>query len=157
MLSRPNFLDNYILLPYRGKLSREKNFREFRGFVAICESFLHEILGRGVILWLQQAIRKVFFPRKSYFPPICESFLLRKFPTIQWWFIEYWQNTELSKPSSCEISSSPLTLLLLLLPMSCNPEGSLQVYSEEGGVSVHHLYEGSTGGGQPGVGEVLHG
>ena len=39
-----------LKLPYSRKLSREKtfegeNFCAFHGFVAICESFLHEILG----------------------------------------------------------------------------------------------------------------
>ena len=37
-----------VAVPYSGKLSREKtfkgeNFRDFRGFVAIRKSFLHEI------------------------------------------------------------------------------------------------------------------
>ena len=36
-------------IPYSGKLSREKNFHKFRGFVAICESSLRKIWGRGVL------------------------------------------------------------------------------------------------------------
>ena len=33
------------MVPYSGKLLREKTFREFWGFVAIRESFLHKIVG----------------------------------------------------------------------------------------------------------------
>ena len=36
-------------IPYSGKLSREKIFHKFRGFVAICESSLRKIWGRGVL------------------------------------------------------------------------------------------------------------
>ena len=49
-------------ITYSGKLLREKTFCEFRGFVAIHEIFLR---------------------KKSYFPPICESFLPQECPTIQ--------------------------------------------------------------------------
>ena len=66
-------------LPYSGKLSREKNFREFRGFV-----FMREIWGRGV-LWhgKSEQSAKVFLA-KIYFSPIRESFLPRKFPAIRY-------------------------------------------------------------------------
>ena len=46
-----------------------ENFHEFRGFIAIFESFLHEIGGCNVFWWQHQQ-------------PIRESFLPRKFPAI---------------------------------------------------------------------------
>ena len=55
-----------------GKLSREI-FCEFRGFLAICESFLHKIWGRGIFWWHKRTTRGSF---------LCENhFLPRKFPT----------------------------------------------------------------------------
>ena len=72
------------------KLSRDENFRKFRGFVAIHKNFLCDILGRG-IFWRHLAsnpqkkcffrdnlifyqFAKFFFPWQSYLPPIRESF-----------------------------------------------------------------------------------
>jgi len=46
------------------------NFHEFQGFVAICESFLHKIWGRGIIWRHQRAICERFLRKKTYFPPI---------------------------------------------------------------------------------------
>ena len=73
----------YLMFQYRsGKLSREKTC-EFRGFVAICKSFLCKIWGHG-ILWRGTSKQLVkVFSVKSYFSPIRESFLPQKFPTIQ--------------------------------------------------------------------------
>ena len=63
-----------------------KNFHEFWGFVAICESLLRKIWGCGVLWWHQQAICERFLHKN--FPSIRESFLLQKFPAI-WWFPLY--------------------------------------------------------------------
>ena len=57
-----------------GKLSREI-FCEFRGFLAICESFLRKIWGQGIFWWHKRATRRSF---------LCENhFLPRKFPTVR--------------------------------------------------------------------------
>ena len=52
--------------------------QEFRGFVAIRESFLNEIWGRGVLGAAKASNLQKFSLRKSYFSPICKSFLPRK-------------------------------------------------------------------------------
>ena len=66
-------------VPYSGKLSKGKNLRKFRSFVAICESFLHEILGRG-ILWhgKNEQSAKVFSAKIHQFTKVfsLESFSL---------------------------------------------------------------------------------
>ena len=75
-----------------------EDFHEFRSFVAIRESFLRKILGRGV-LWHRSNPQK-FSPRKLYFSPIRKSFLPRKFSAARyateycsistWVFHMYW-------------------------------------------------------------------
>ena len=52
LLCRP--ADMHLQLTYSGKLSREKTCREFRGFVAIRESFLREIFRCAVLLAWQK-------------------------------------------------------------------------------------------------------
>ena len=71
----------YFGIPYSGNFRRKKNVCEFCGFVAIRKSFLHEIWGHG-ILWC--GTNEQSAPRKSYFSPICESFLPWKFPAIRY-------------------------------------------------------------------------
>ena len=62
------------LVFFCGKLSREI-FCEFRGFLAICESFLRKIWGQGIFWWHKWATRRSF---------LCENhFLPRKFPTVR--------------------------------------------------------------------------
>ena len=74
---------SYVSILQWEKLSREKTFCEFCGFVAICKSFLCEIWGHG-ILWHGTSEQSVkVFSTKSYFSPICKSFLPQKFPAIQ--------------------------------------------------------------------------
>ena len=75
------------IIPYTGKLSREKTFQEFRSFVAICKSFLCKIWGCGVLWGGKVSNPRKFFLRKSYFSPIRESFRPRKFPAI-WYLCE---------------------------------------------------------------------
>ena len=60
-----------------------ENFSQFRGFVAIRESFLCEIWGRGIFLVAPVSTPRKFSLRKSYLPPIRESFLPPKFPAIR--------------------------------------------------------------------------
>ena len=62
---------NIRMLPYSGKLLREKTFVNF---VAICKSFFREIWGCGVFWWHQRAIRE----------NVCESFLPQKFLTVRY-------------------------------------------------------------------------
>ena len=60
----------------RRKVSREKNF-------AIRKSFPAKIWGAWRPLEQQKRGNpRKFSPRKSYFSPICESFLPRKFPAL---------------------------------------------------------------------------
>ena len=62
-----------------------EKFCKFCGFVAICESFLREILGRGILGGGAKASNpRKFSSRKLYFSPICDSFLLQKFSGIQY-------------------------------------------------------------------------
>ena len=73
--------DNCIPHTIQQNSFEEENFHEFRGFVAICESFLHEIEGMtsfGGDISEQSA--KVF-PAKILFR---ESFLPQKFHTIRY-------------------------------------------------------------------------
>jgi len=67
------------LVPYSEKLLREKTFANF-AVLWLSASFLSEIEGHGV-LWHSKSeqFAKVFYA-KSYFSPICGSFLPRKFP-----------------------------------------------------------------------------
>ena len=67
------------LLLCSGKLSSEK----FREFVAICESFSVKF-GDLALFGSPASNTRKFSLRKSYFPPVCESFLPRKFLTIQY-------------------------------------------------------------------------
>ena len=62
-------------LPYSGKLE-EENFHKFHGFMAICESFIRKIWGRGV-LWHSKSeqsvkvlsMKIVFFTNSHKFSP----------------------------------------------------------------------------------------
>ena len=71
----------------------------FRGFEAIFESFLCKIWGCGVLWQHQWTIHESFLHEN---PPICESFLPQKFPTILYgsvnlkWinFCEFMQNSQ---------------------------------------------------------------
>ena len=57
-----------------------ENFRKFYGFVAIHESFLAKFGGMTSFGAAQVSNLQKFSPRKSYFSPIRESYLPRKFP-----------------------------------------------------------------------------
>ena len=80
------YLQNLVSakIMYSGKFSREKPSR-FCDFTATHESFLHEIVGichtHNVI---SLTFRERFSLQNAPFQPICESFLPRKFPAIQW-------------------------------------------------------------------------
>ena len=68
-------------LPYSGKLLREKNFdRKFRGFVAIHESFLHEIGGMASFSGDTSEQSTKVFSAKFYFHQIAKVFSLDCFP-----------------------------------------------------------------------------
>ena len=54
-----------------------ENHHKFQGFVAVCESFLHKIFGRGIFWHHKQPIH--VFPWNLYFPPIQKSFLPQVF------------------------------------------------------------------------------
>ena len=56
------------------------NFREFRGFVAICESFLHKIWGVASFGMAKASNPRKFSPRKSYFHQFAKVFSLTSFP-----------------------------------------------------------------------------
>ena len=51
-----------------------------------CYCFLSEIWGHGVFGAAKVSNPRKFSPRKSYFSPICESVLPRKFPAV--WYIQ---------------------------------------------------------------------
>ena len=68
------------LLPYSGKLSREKTFHKFCSFVAIRESFLHEIWGVASFGTAKASNPRKFSPRKSYFHQFAKVFSLESFP-----------------------------------------------------------------------------
>ena len=61
-----------------------ENFREFRGFVAIHESFLREIWGMVSFGAAKASNPWKFSLWKTYFSPIHESFLPQKFPAIRY-------------------------------------------------------------------------
>ena len=73
------------MVPYSGKLLREKTFREFWGFVAIRESFLHKIGGVAFFGSDTSEQSTKVSSAKIWFPPKCKSFLPRKLPTIRYW------------------------------------------------------------------------
>ena len=60
------------------------NFCKFCRFVAVCRSFLLKILERGTVGVAKASNLWKFSLRKSYFSPICESFLPRNFSIIQY-------------------------------------------------------------------------
>ena len=60
-----------------------ENFREFRGFVAQCKSFLRKIWGVASFGKKKASSSQKFFPRKLYFSQNRKSFLPRKFPAIR--------------------------------------------------------------------------
>ena len=51
-----------------------ENHQKFRGFVTVCESFLHKIFNRG-IFWHHKRPIHISFPWNLYFPPIHKRFL----------------------------------------------------------------------------------
>ena len=61
-----------------------ENFCKFCSFVAIHKSFLHEIWIMASFGAAKVSNPQKLSPRKSYFSPICESFLPRKFPAIRY-------------------------------------------------------------------------
>ena len=67
------------ILPYSGKLSREKTFANFAVLWLSVKVFSTKL--GGVVSF---GIAKASNPRKSYFSPIRESFLPRKFPAIRY-------------------------------------------------------------------------
>ena len=68
-------------LPYSGKLLREKTFANFAVLWQYTKIFSAKF---GTWHSLAKANNpQKFSPRKSYFSPICESFLPRKFPAIR--------------------------------------------------------------------------
>ena len=72
-----HIMQTLVNVPYSGKLSREKTFMHFT-FVAIRESFHHEIWGHG-ILWLDKSKQSV----KVF---LAKVFSLESFPlySITW-------------------------------------------------------------------------
>ena len=58
------------------------NFRKFRSFVAIHESFLHKIGVVAPLVLQKRAIRESFLHENCIFHQFGESFLPRKFPAI---------------------------------------------------------------------------
>ena len=70
--------DNCIPLTIQQNSFEEENFHKFRGFVAICESFLHEIEGVASLAVTSLSNLQKFSPRKSYFVKVftLESFAL---------------------------------------------------------------------------------
>ena len=81
-----NSLRCYQVL-YSRKLSREKNSREFQGFVAIRESFLCEIWGRIIFGSTSEQSGKVFSAKILF----RESFLPRKFLAMRYSTDIAWQ------------------------------------------------------------------
>ena len=73
-----------FLVPYSGKLSREKIFANFAVLWLFVTVFLHEIWGCGILWHGKVSNLRKFSPQKMYFSLICESFLPRKFSTIQY-------------------------------------------------------------------------
>ena len=61
----------------RGKISR---------FCSYSQKFSPRNLGCGILWRHKPAIGQSFFRENLYFPPICRSFLLQKFPAIQYKF-----------------------------------------------------------------------
>ena len=70
-------------VPYSGKLSREKTFVNFAVLWLFAQVFSAKF---GSMAQQKQTICE-FSLRKSYFSPICESFLPQKFPAIIMVFI----------------------------------------------------------------------
>ena len=60
------------------------NFREFCGFGAICETFSAKFGGVVSFGTVKASNLRKFSLQKSYFSPICESFLPRKFTAIRY-------------------------------------------------------------------------
>ena len=61
-----------------------ENFHKFHGFVAIRKSFLHEIWGVASFGMAKASNPRKFSLRKTYFSPICKSFLPWKFLAIRY-------------------------------------------------------------------------
>ena len=71
------------LLPYSGKLSREKTFTNFAVLEPSTEVFSTKF-GRAVPTMIGFSILRKFSLWNGHFLPICESFLPRKFPATQY-------------------------------------------------------------------------
>ena len=80
---KPNIIPLHILSTSRAKYGKLQGWKllPISRFCGYSQKFSLQNWGLGVFWWYQQAICEFFFPRRSYFPPIRESFLLRKFPT----------------------------------------------------------------------------
>ena len=89
-------------IPYSGKLSREKNFHEFRSVAAIYENFHHKIWGRGIIWQHQRAIRESF---------LCENHIFYQF----------------TKFFSCEVSCCTASIREVWLQVEVGPHHSTTV------------------------------
>ena len=81
------FLGSVHIVLFPGTVKRKtfegENFREFRGFGAIRESFLHEILGVASFATAKASNPRKFSPR-SYFHQLRESCISRNFPAIRY-------------------------------------------------------------------------
>ena len=74
---------NMRLIPYSGKLSREKTFVNFTVLWLYVKLFCAKFEGCG-ILWCSKSEQSTkVFSAKSYCSPIHKSFLPRKFPAIR--------------------------------------------------------------------------
>ena len=73
-------------VPYNGKLLREKTFANFAVLWLFIKFSPWNLGGVGSFSTAQASNLWKFSPQKSYFLPICESFLPRKFPAI--WYPE---------------------------------------------------------------------
>ena len=78
------------LIPYSGKLSREKTFTNFAIFPPSAKVFSTKFQACHTHYATTFNIPQKFSPRNAPFPPIRESFLPRKFPAIRYinlnWF-----------------------------------------------------------------------
>ena len=81
-LLESNEVDISSSLPYSGKLSREKT-HEFRGFESIHESFLHKNRWPHPHISGGAKQSTKFFSANFLLPPVRQSFLPWKFPTIR--------------------------------------------------------------------------
>ena len=71
-----------ILVPYSGKLLREKTFANFTVLWLFVKVFSVKFGGMASVGTAKGSNLPKFSPRKSYFSPICDSFRPQKFPAI---------------------------------------------------------------------------